>query len=213
MRTGLLRLLSRRLARSEGSGPRLIAGLLVIAALGGGAAWLLREAEEDDVADGVLRSLAGSSTMASVDGEAANLDGASPGSDGAASSAPMTARAAAGRQQASLAPAAADDGMMVRVPRPVEGLRIGAQSWRRGGLGARALVTFTVRNGNPYPVKDVAIACAFDRRDGGHVTSRSRMLPGTIGPRSRRTYAAVHVGFVNVNASNAVCKLVTASKN
>ena len=43
---------------------------------------------------------------------------------------------------------------------PVDGLRISSQSWRRGGLGSKALVTFKLRNGNDYAVKDVEIACA-----------------------------------------------------
>jgi len=31
---------------------------------------------------------------------------------------------------------------------PVDGLTISSQSWRRGGLGSKALVTFTLRNSN-----------------------------------------------------------------
>ena len=34
---------------------------------------------------------------------------------------------------------------------PVDGLKISSQSWRRGGLGSKALVTFTLRNGNDTP--------------------------------------------------------------
>lgn len=40
---------------------------------------------------------------------------------------------------------------------PVDGLKISSQYWRRGGLGSKALVTFTVRNGNDYAVKDIEI--------------------------------------------------------
>ena len=39
------------------------------------------------------------------------------------------------------------------------GLKIISQSWRRGGLGSKALVTFTLRNANDYAVKDIEIAC------------------------------------------------------
>ena len=31
-------------------------------------------------------------------------------------------------------------------------------------------MTFTLRNGNDYAVKDIEIACAFARRDGSHLT-------------------------------------------
>ena len=94
----------------------------------------------------------------------------------------------------------------------IEGLRISSQSWRRGGLGSKALVTFTLRNANDYAVKDVEIACAFTRRDGSHLTDRRRVIPDTVNTRSRKVYSGVLVGFVNVNANKAKCSLVTASR-
>jgi len=36
---------------------------------------------------------------------------------------------------------------------PIDGLKIASQSWRRGGLGSKALVTFTLRNANDYAVR------------------------------------------------------------
>jgi hypothetical protein len=94
----------------------------------------------------------------------------------------------------------------------IEGLRISSQSWRRGGLGSKALVTFTLRNANDYAVKDIEIACAFTRRDGSHLTDRRRVIPDTVNTRSRKLYSGVLVGFVNVNANKAKCSLVTASR-
>jgi hypothetical protein len=95
---------------------------------------------------------------------------------------------------------------------PIEGLRISSQSWRRGGLGSKALVTFTLRNANDYAVKDIEIACAFTRHDGSHLTDRRRVIPDTVNTRSRKVYSGVLVGFVNVNANKAKCSLVTASR-
>ena len=94
----------------------------------------------------------------------------------------------------------------------VDGLKISSQSWRRGGLGSKALVTFTLRNGNDYAVKDIEISCAFARRDGSHLTDRRRMIHETVNTRSRKTFARMHVGFVNINADRAKCTPVTASR-
>jgi hypothetical protein len=94
----------------------------------------------------------------------------------------------------------------------LERLRISSQTWRRGGLGSKALVTFTVRNDNDYAVKDIEIACAFTRRDGSHLTDRSRVLADTVSMKSRKTFARVPIGFVNVNADQAKCSLVTARR-
>ena len=95
---------------------------------------------------------------------------------------------------------------------PVDGLKISSQYWRRGGLGSKALITFTLRNGNGYPVKDIEISCAFARRDGSHLTDRTRTIHDTLNMNSRKTFARLHVGFVNVNADRAKCSPVTASR-
>ena len=95
---------------------------------------------------------------------------------------------------------------------PVDGLKISSQSWRRGGLGSKALITFTLRNGNDYAVKDIEISCAFARRDGSHLTDRKRTIHDTLNMKSRKTFARLHVGFVNVNADRAKCSPVTASR-
>lgn len=95
---------------------------------------------------------------------------------------------------------------------PLDGLKISSQSWRRGGLGSKALITFTLRNGNDYAVKDIEIACAFARRDGSHLTDRRRVIGQPVGMKSRKTFTRVHVGFVNVNADKARCALVAASR-
>jgi hypothetical protein len=95
---------------------------------------------------------------------------------------------------------------------PLDGLKISSQSWRRGGLGSKALITFTLRNANDYAVKDIEISCAFARRNGSHLTDRSRLIPDIVNMKSRKTFARLHVGFVNVNASGAKCALVTATR-
>jgi hypothetical protein len=97
-------------------------------------------------------------------------------------------------------------------PTPVDGLKISSQSWRRGGLGSNALVTFTLRNANDYAVRDIEISCTFARRDGSHLTDRTRLIHDTVNMKSRKTFARMHIGFVNVNASGAKCSLVTANR-
>ena len=94
---------------------------------------------------------------------------------------------------------------------PVDGLKISSQSWRRGGLGSKALVTLTLRNANEYAVKDIEIFCSFARSDGSHLTDRKRVIHDTVNTRSQKTFARMHVGFVNVNANQAKCSLVAAS--
>ncbi len=95
----------------------------------------------------------------------------------------------------------------------VNGLTITSQSWRRGGLGSNALFNFTVRNTNDYAVGDIEVACSFARHDGSPLTERKRVIPdAVVNTRSRKTFARVHIGFVNVYADKAKCALVAASR-
>ena len=96
-------------------------------------------------------------------------------------------------------------------PAPVDGLKISSQSWRRGGLGSNAFVTMTLRNTNDYAIRDIEIYCAFARPDGRHLTDRTRLIHDAVNMKSRKTFARLHVGFVNVNASKAKCSLLAAS--
>lgn len=124
--------------------------------------------------------------------------------------APASAVAPALSVPASNPPTAEGEAIAPEETAPVDGLKISSQYWRRGGLGSNALVTFTLRNTNDYAVKDIAISCAFSRRDGSHLTDRSRVIHDTVKMRSRKTFARLHVGFVNINASKAKCSPVAA---
>ena len=80
------------------------------------------------------------------------------------------------------------------------------------GLGSNALVTFTLRNANDYAVRDIEISCVFARRDGTHLTDRTRTIHDIVNTKSRKTFARMHIGFVNVNADRAKCSPINASR-
>jgi hypothetical protein len=120
-------------------------------------------------------------------------------------------RSLASRRPARPAEAAAPEAAAVEIS-PLDGLKISSQSWRRGGLGSKALVTFTLRNGNDFAVKDIELFCSFVRRDGSHLTDRTRVIHDTVNMKSRKTFARLHIGFVNINADKAKCSLLAASR-
>ena len=122
----------------------------------------------------------------------------------------QTAEPAATMAVAAASPQSAEAPPATATPPVVNGLRISSQSWRRGGLGSNALVTFTLRN--PNAVKDIEIACAFARRDGSHLTDRKRIIPEVVNLKSRKTFAHMHIGFVNIYANRAKCVPVAASR-
>jgi hypothetical protein len=91
-------------------------------------------------------------------------------------------------------------------------LRLSRQSFRRGGLGSQALMTFTIRNANAYDVKDLEILCAFRSKDGRYTTERRRVFDDTVGMKSRKAFPMTLMGFVNIKATKARCAVVTASR-
>lgn len=95
---------------------------------------------------------------------------------------------------------------------PLGRLRIARQSFQRGGLGSKALVTLTLRNDNAYAVKDPEILCSFRSPDGRYSTERRRTIHDTVDTRSRKTLPQTLVGFINIRASLARCSLLTASR-
>jgi hypothetical protein len=148
-------------------------------------------------------------TLSDADDKPASIQAAvAQSAEEAPAPAPAVAPATAPGPDAAPAPAAAE----APVASPLDGLKIASQSWRRGGLGSKALVTFTLRNANEYAVKDIEIACSFARRDGSHLTDRKRVIGEAVGMKSRKTFSRLHVGFVNVNADKAKCALVAASR-
>jgi hypothetical protein len=95
---------------------------------------------------------------------------------------------------------------------PPDRLRILRQTFMRGGLGSKALVTLTLRNNNNFAIKDPEILCAFRSRDGHYTTERHRTLNDTIDARSRKSFPDTLIGFVNIKAQQARCSVVTASR-
>ncbi|CCD92584.1 conserved hypothetical protein [Bradyrhizobium sp. ORS 375] len=236
MSAGLSRSLGRKLGATASLAARrrddaqiplgtALLGLLALALITSGVvAWLIVSADDGENADISLAQLVMNHANAPYAGDE---DGTQPSRGfpsvvpGAAenlgtSPAPSGAAVGPGSRlmdaNASLAPILRQERPATPSPDVLSGLRISSQSWRRGGLGSKALVTFTLRNTNGFAVKDVEINCAFARRDGGHVSDRRRVVSGEVRSQSRRTFAAVHVGFVNVNVSTAKCVLVAATK-
>ena len=163
--------------------------VLMVAAAG---VWLIWPASDSDGADG---DPVAQITTAAVRPSPAPDDGDTVQSN------PPASTLSTGQQPAAMSE-----------PPPAAGLRISGQSWQRAGLGSNAQATFTLRNDNTYAVKDIEIACAFARRDGSHLTDRKRIIPVTVDPKTRKRFARLHVGFVNVHANRINCSVVAASR-
>jgi hypothetical protein len=177
--------------------------LLPVVMIAGLTVWMVLSGASSAKSQSVSQSVSMPAPAAAAAEKTSLIDAAPTPAQDSAAPAPATAPAQQATAPAESPPAEAA---------PVDGLKISSQAWRRGGLGSNALVTFTLRNNNEYAVKDIEIACAFNRRDGSHLTDRTRLIRDTVNMKSRKTFARMHVGFVNVNASKAKCSLVAANR-
>jgi hypothetical protein len=172
--------------------------ILLVAALAGGAVWFNYDSSRAD-------SAPAQPAIVSIEAPAPlPLTAASP--NPAVSDVPSIPASPEQTSTAAAPPPAVE-------PPPVNGLSISSQFWRWGGLGSKALVTLTLRNNNDYAVKDIELLCAFVRSDGSHLTDRRRVIPDTVNMKSRKTFAQMLIGFVNINASHAKCTAVAANRS
>jgi hypothetical protein len=173
----------------------------------------------------VVAALAGGAVWFAYDGRITESEQAEPATVSIEAPAPLPVAAVASNPAApgasSSSPASSDDKPVTTAdappqtaePPPINGLSISSQSWRRGGLGSKALVTLTLRNNNDYAVKDIELLCAFARRDGSHLTDRKRVIADTVNMKSRKTFPNMLIGFININASKAKCTAVAANRS
>jgi len=178
--------------------------VLPVVAIAGFAAWIMLP----DPSDAEVQSAPVPAVVAGPAQNAAPVDSATAPTQ----STPEHPADAAAPAAVVMAPEIAAPETTAPAKSPLDGLKISAQSWRRGGLGSKALITLTLRNRNDFAVRDIEIDCAFARRDGSHLTDRKRVISDVIGMNSRKTYSGMLVGFVNINANKAKCSLVTASR-
>ena len=183
-------------ASLQGWATTILLPLIIIAGL---IAWLMLP-EPSDAED----QASPASSAIILTAQNATNDEAAPSQ--AVVTAPAEATGTVGMAPSSVAPDARPE------KSPLDGLQIASQSFRRGGLGSKALVTLTLRNSNDFAVKDIEIACKFVRQDGSPLTARTKLISDTINMKSRKTYSGMLIGFVNINANKARCSLVTASR-
>jgi hypothetical protein len=117
-------------------------------------------------------------------------------------------------QDASAKKAAAEEAERARLEAIPPGFRvsISAQSWKTGGFDSIGLMSFTLKNGNDYQVKDISIVCTFYGNSGTELGERTHTLYEIIRPRDKRTFSSVNIGFIPSQSSRGGCGVVSASR-
>jgi hypothetical protein len=70
---------------------------------------------------------------------------------------------------------------------PSQHLTLAKSSWRKGGFDSVAFGTFSVKNDNTVPVKDIEIACDFFGKSGTRINSGSATIFDTAPPKKDKS--------------------------
>jgi hypothetical protein len=121
-------------------------------------------------------------------------------------------REARARAQAK---AEADSAALVAEARrpPSERLSLSNQSWKTGGFDSIGLMTFTVSNDNPYPIKDFQISCSFYGNSGTMLGARTHTVYEVVKAKAKRTFSAVNIGFIPSQSARGGCSIEGAARS
>jgi hypothetical protein len=93
---------------------------------------------------------------------------------------------------------------------PVRRMALSGQSWTTGGFDTVGLMSFSVKNDNPYDIKDFVISCSFSGKSGTNLGDRSHIVYDTVKAMSTRAFAKINIGFIPSQSARAGCSLVSA---
>jgi hypothetical protein len=96
---------------------------------------------------------------------------------------------------------------------PDRRMSLTGQSWSTGGFDSVGLMTFTVKNDNPYPIKDFVVSCRFHGNSGTHLGDREHRVYETVKAKTSRTFAKVNIGFIPSQSARGGCSLVSAVRS
>jgi hypothetical protein len=86
-------------------------------------------------------------------------------------------------------------------------------NWRKDGFGSVMIADFTVRNDSPYDVKDIEIQCKHSAPSGTVIDQNTRTVYQIVKANSARTFRGVNMGFINSQAEQSRCSILTLDVN
>jgi hypothetical protein len=93
---------------------------------------------------------------------------------------------------------------------PERRMSLTGQSWSKGGFDSIGLMSFTVKNDNPYPIKDFVVSCNFHGNSGTFLGDREHKIYETVKAKSSRAFAKVNIGFIPSQSARGGCSLMSA---
>jgi hypothetical protein len=84
------------------------------------------------------------------------------------------------------------------------------QSWSTGGFDTIGLMSFTLKNDNPYDIKDFSISCSFYGNSGTKLGERFHTVYERVKAKTSRSFSSVNIGFIPSQAARGGCQVQSA---
>lgn len=96
---------------------------------------------------------------------------------------------------------------------PESKISIRKWNWSKGGFDTVMMATFTLRNDNPFPVKDIKIKCRLSGNSGTNIDSVEETIYNIIPATTTKTFQEVNMGFIRSQTTQASCEVESAARS
>jgi hypothetical protein len=93
---------------------------------------------------------------------------------------------------------------------PARRMSLANQSWSTGGFDTIGMMNFTVKNENPYDIKDFMVSYSFHGNSGTFLGERTHTVYETVKAKSNRAFVKINIGFIPSQSARGGCSLLSA---
>ena len=83
-------------------------------------------------------------------------------------------------------------------------------SWKKGGFDSVMIATFTFKNNNDFPVKDITVRCEHEGPSGTTIDTNIRTIYERVEPHKKHTVRNFGMGFIHSQANRSSCAVTGA---
>lgn len=116
------------------------------------------------------------------------------------------------RMAASLLAALMLTGGLALAAEPGDKVTFTIDQWRKPGSNNIGTADITINNDNDFAVKDVRVQCHYTVKATGKKIETSQTVAVTVKPKTKQTFKKTKFPFIDQQAAEGTCNLVSADK-
>jgi hypothetical protein len=93
-------------------------------------------------------------------------------------------------------------------PSSISGVTVSAFTWSRAQFDSTMLASFTIKNSNSFPIKDVVVKCEYSGSSGSHLGSSIKTVFNTVLGNEARAVRELNMGFMPHQTASASISVI-----